>query len=133
MSGNSYDRYTMKYIIIVEDDKLLGREIKTALEEHNYEVLWCTTGEEALEQADKRKPDLVYLDIVLPGIHGYQVLETLKNSEKTKQTPIVMLSNLGQIEEVEKALSLGASDYIVKATIDLDKLVEMTKEKYLGY
>ena len=116
-------------ILIVEDDVLLGQTISDALTEQGYEVLWAKLKEQALEYLKSNTIDLVYLDIMLPGDDGYMILELLKNTQAYASIPVVMLSNLSQPGEVEKAKELGAEDFIVKSGIDLERLVEVTKEK----
>ena len=76
------------------------------------------------------QPDLILLDLVLPGKNGFQFLKEIKESEKTKKIPVVILSNLGDEEEVRQGLKLGAIDFLIKADYDLDEVVEIIK-KYL--
>ena len=122
----------MATILVVEDDKLLGREISSTLTDGGYAVVWIKGSEELEATLAANNFQLIYLDIMLPGPKdGYQILADLKASDLYKQIPIVMLSNLGQIAEMERALQLGAKDYLIKANIDLDKLTELTQTKYL--
>lgn len=121
----------MSKILLVEDDKMLGQVIHDALAEAELEVTWVKTGEEALLRVKDMAPDLIYLDIMLPGIDGYEVLKQVKADPTSANTRVVMLSNLGQLEEMEKAKQLGSFDYVIKANIDLKKLVELTKTKFL--
>ena len=79
----------------------------------------------------EEKPDLVYLDIMLPGIDGYEFCVKLKQLQNDA-VKVIMLTNLGQMEEMEKARSLGAADFLIKANIDLKNLVELTKTKFLA-
>jgi DNA-binding response OmpR family regulator len=123
----------MTTILIVEDDKLLGKEITEELQDAGYDARWCRTGEEAFQVLDSQKVDLVYLDIMLPDMDGYEILKRIKETEAYKDTPVVMLSNLGQVNEIERAIELGAKDYLVKARMDLDNLVELTKSKFLQF
>ena len=122
----------MANILVVEDDKFLGREIGMALEGGGHEVFWIKNSDEVSEALESQSFDLIFLDIMLPGNKdGYALLAEMKNSEKYKNVPVVMLSNLGQMSEIDKAMEMGAMDYVVKSNIDLDNLVELTSKKFL--
>lgn len=121
----------MSRILIIEDDELLAKALAGALSDAEYEVTVANTGEQGLTAIAAMQPDLIYLDIMLPGISGYDVLGKIKADQKLLNTPVVMLTNLGQMSEINKAMDYGATDYVIKANIDLEKLVELTKTKYL--
>lgn len=122
----------MKTILLVEDDKMLGHEIEEALKKRDYSVVWVKDGNTAQGVIDLNKFDLVLLDISLPGnLNGYDVLKYSKQNEKNIHTPVVMLSNLGEVPQITTALEMGADDYIAKSFIDLEKLVELVETKYL--
>jgi len=122
----------MANILVVEDDKLLGREIATALTEGGHTVVWIKSSEEFEQALLENAFSLIYLDIMLPGTKdGYALLKELKEMEDRKNIPVVMLSNLGQINEMQRAMDLGAMDYLIKANIDLDKLLDLTNNKFL--
>lgn len=104
-----------KKILLIEDDPLLVDIYTTKLEQEGFKVMALTRGEKALETIEKEKPDLVILDIVLPHVDGWEILQSLKQSDKTKGTKVMILSNLGQKEEIEKGLKLGADQYLIKA------------------
>ena len=101
-------------ILIVEDDKHISKLVKFNLEKANYDCAIAATGEKALEALDDRPVDLVILDIMLPGMDGFGICRTIKEKEKLKNIPIIMLTAKG--EEVDRivGLELGADDYIVK-------------------
>ncbi len=101
-------------ILIVEDDKHISKLIKFNLEKANYDCAIAATGEKALEALDDRPVDLIILDIMLPGMDGFGICRTIKEKEKLKNIPIIMLTAKG--EEVDRivGLELGADDYIVK-------------------
>ena len=88
-------------------------------------------GEEGLELAVSEKPDLIILDMILPKMNGFEVLQELKNNPKTKNIPVVILSNLGQESDVDRAMSLGAVDYLIKTDFSINEVVEKIS-KYLG-
>jgi len=101
-------------VLIVEDDKHISKLIKFNLEKANYDCTIAATGEKALEALDDRPVDLIILDIMLPGMDGYEICRTIKGKDKLKNLPIIMLTAKG--EEVDRivGLELGADDYIVK-------------------
>lgn len=121
----------MQHIVVIEDDKLLGKVLVDTLKEAGYEVSWGKNGAEGMAMIAAKKTDLVYLDIMLPGEDGYAILHKIKLDEATAGIPVVMLTNLGQTGEVEKAMELGATDYLIKANMNLSKLAELTRTKYL--
>lgn len=116
-----------KKILIIEDDALLGRLLAKRLKEEELDFSLVITGEEGLEKARTEKPDLILLDLVLPGIDGYEVLRQLKDNKELAGIPVVIISNLGQKAEIERGLQLGAEDFIVKANFDLDQIMEKIK------
>lgn len=104
----------MATILVAEDSPNVLLTIKMCLELAGYEVVTASNGVEALQTAVKEVPDLVLLDIVLPGMSGYLVLEALRSEPLTKTIPVVMISARAQEEDIQKASLLGATDYIVK-------------------
>lgn len=121
---------TQKKIAVVEDDEILLKALNIELLSDAYEVVSAKDGEIGLELIRKEKPDLILLDILLPKMNGFEVLEKIKKDEKTKNIPVIILSNLGQDADIEKGMKLGAKDYHVKASTDLSELSEKI-EKYL--
>jgi CheY-like chemotaxis protein len=105
----------MAKILIIEDDKFLRELIAKKLGGEGYEVLGADDGQEGVQAAHKEKPDLILLDIILPVVDGFEALRQLKEQEATKDIPVIMLSNLGQKEDISKAMQLGAADYMIKA------------------
>lgn len=116
-----------KKILIIEDDIFLRELMAKKLKEENYEVIEGINGEEGLEKIKKDKPDLVLLDLILPGIQGYEILEEMKKDKESSKIPVIILSNLGQKEEIEKGLKLGAVDYLIKANFSPDEIIEKIK------
>lgn len=104
-----------KKILIVEDDKFLRELMAQKILKEGYDVLEAMDGEEGLKVIREEKPDLVLLDLLLPIMDGFELLAKIKEDAVLSKIPIIVLSNLGQKEDVEKALSLGAKDYMVKA------------------
>ena len=93
------------------------------LESKGYSALGAVEGESGLLAAKREMPDLILLDLILPKKNGFEVLEELKNDPSTKNIPVVVLTNLEGSAEVERALSLGATTYLVKANYKLDELL----------
>ena len=113
-----------KKILIIEDDMFLRKIIVKKLALEGFQALEALDGEEGIKKAKEEKPALILLDLVLPRINGFEVLSCIKNDKATANIPIVILSNLGQKEEVEKGLNLGAYDYMVKAHFTPKEIVE---------
>ena len=119
-----------KKILIIEDDKFLAKMLGRMLESHQYETILASNGKEGLLKASSDQPNLILLDIMLPDIDGFDLLETVKNNEKTKKIPVIIISNLGQPEDIQEGRSLGAKDYLVKSDLSLDEVVKKVR-KYL--
>lgn len=118
----------MAKILVVEDDMNLQRTLIEYLKKENFETLGASNGEDGVILAKKEKPDLILLDIVLPRKNGYEVIKELKSDDNTLKIPIVLLTNLGSYSDVEKALDLGATTYLVKADYKLEEVVAKIKE-----
>ena len=117
-----------KKILIVEDDEMIGSMYQTKLKQDDFNVFLAVNGIEGLELAKKEKPDLILLDIIMPQLDGFSVLEQLKDKESTKDIPVVMLTNLGTEEDVKKGSVLGAVDYLVKANLTPSQVSDKIKE-----
>lgn len=117
----------VKKILIVEDDKFLRELISQKLLKENFDIIEAIDGEEGVKKAKEDKPDLVLLDLILPGIDGFEVLSRIKMDPALAKTPVIILSNLGQREDVEKALKLGAIDYLIKAHFTPGEIIEKIK------
>lgn len=105
----------MTKIVLVEDDPLLIDIYSTKFKEAGFLVAVVDRGDMAVSRILQEKPDLVVLDIVLPQQDGWAILKSVKSNEKTKDIKVVILSNLGQKEEIEKGMELGAAGYLIKA------------------
>lgn len=103
-----------KKILIVDDEKDLVELARVYLESENNEVITAYDGEEGLKKAESEKPDLILLDINMPKLNGYQVLETLKKNQHTSEIIVVMFSTNCTPKEIERARNLGSDDYITK-------------------
>lgn len=114
----------MAKILFIEDELALQRSLGDLLRSQNFEVFSATDGETGVSLALESKPDLILLDLILPKMHGLQVLEKIKGNPETNKIPVIILTNLEGAKDVEKALELGATTYLVKANYDLDELVQ---------
>ena len=117
----------MAKILIVEDDKFLRELIARKLTAENYQTIEAIDGEEGLKKIKEEKPDLVLLDLILPGIDGFEVLSRIKEDPSLASIPVIILSNLGQREDVERGMKLGAVDYLVKAHFTPNEIIEKVK------
>ena len=117
-----------KKILVIEDDKFLRELISQKLLQEGYEVAEAVDGEKGLQALEKEKPDLVLLDLILPGIDGFEVLAKMKGNSETANIPIVILSNLGQKDDIEKGLKMGAVDYLIKAHFTPAEIIEKIRE-----
>jgi DNA-binding response OmpR family regulator len=116
-----------KRILIVEDDRFLRELIVKKLSNEAYEVLEAVDGEQGLQKTKETKPDLILLDLILPGIDGFEVLSRKKDDPVIASIPVIVLSNLGQKEDVEKGLGLGAVDYLIKAHFTPGEIIEKVR------
>jgi len=114
--------------LIIEDDLVLQKALCEYLVSEGFKVKCASDGEEGVAMANQEKPDLILLDIVLPKKDGYEVLTEVRAGQDTKNIPIVLLTNLGSIADVEKALELGATTYLVKADYKLEEVTAKVKE-----
>ena len=114
-------------ILIVEDDQVLLRALYILFHKSEYTIATASDGDTAIKMAQRLKPDVVLLDLLLPKTDGFAVLKSLKADPKLKDIPVIVLSNLGDDASIEKAKRLGAQDYFVKAVTNLDSLTEKIK------
>ncbi len=117
-----------KRILIVEDDDFLVQMYATKLELENFIVYMAMDGAKGLKLATKEKPDLILLDLQLPIMSGFDVLEELKKNPETKAIPVLVLTNYGQKEHIDRCLNLGAEDYLIKAHFVPSEVVDRIKK-----
>lgn len=117
-----------KKILVVEDDMFLSAVLLKKFENEKVAVAHAMTGEEALEKARSEKPDVVLLDLVLPGANGLDILKSLKENPATKDIVVVVLSNLSQQEDMDRAKELGAEKFLVKAMSTPEDIVALIAE-----
>jgi DNA-binding response OmpR family regulator len=119
----------MKKVLIVEDDPMLVEIYKRKFSENiNFKVITATSGTETEKKVAQEKPDLILLDLILPEEDGFQVLEKVRKTEAGKDIKIIVFSNLSQEEEKEKAMKLGADDFMVKSDFTPQQIMDKIKE-----
>lgn len=118
----------MAKVLIVDDDTFILDMYTLKFKESGFEVAIAMDGKRAVEEARSFMPDVVLLDVVMPLADGFEVLAQIKNDEAIKLIPVILLTNLGQKEDVEKGTKLGAADYIIKAHFTPSEIVQKVKE-----
>jgi DNA-binding response OmpR family regulator len=117
----------MKKILVVEDDRYLSGAYKVKLLKMGFDVQTASDGDEALAVLRNYRPDLILLDLIMPVKDGFTTLTEIKNDENLKNIPVIIATNLGQKEDIEKGMKLGAVDYLVKTDTSIDDFVNKIK------
>lgn len=117
----------MKKILVVEDDKYLASAYRVKLLKMAFDVRTAADGEEALAVLKEYTPDLILLDLVMPRKDGFATLEEIKKNDQWKDIPVLIATNLGQKEDIERGMKLGAVDYLVKTDTSVDDFVNKVK------
>lgn len=123
-------------ILVVEDDSFLRKLLSEKLRRDGFELAEVSSGQQAMDfLKNNDKPMLMLLDLMMPGIDGFQVLESVRKEERTKDLPVIVLSNVGEKHMVERIEALGADDYMIKAHFVLEEIVErinkVLKKRYI--
>lgn len=119
-----------KIVFIVEDDSFLVKAYQMKFQKEGIEVWVATDGKEALSFLEKEPPRVMLLDLMLPGLDGFEVLDAVRKNERWKNVPVLILSNLGQQKDIERGKALKVAEYMVKANVKIADVVEKVK-KYL--
>ncbi len=125
------DKMTGKKILWVEDDAFLSDLISKKISKYDCVMYHAKTGEEAFKVLEKETPDVIVLDILLPGLNGFEILKKIKENEKAKSIPVILLSNLDQKSDIDKGSALGAVKFLVKAMYNLDEIIAQIREVLL--
>ena len=120
-----------KKILYIEDEPALQRALSAMLVREGFETLQALDGETGIRLAKEKKPDIVLLDLVLPRMNGFAVLQALKGDPETKDIPVLVLTNLEGVGDIEKVVEMGAVSYLVKTNYPLSELIEQIK-RYLN-
>lgn len=115
-------------IVLVEDDPFLANMYVSKLEASDFTIMHEEDGRKGFDLIAKEKPDLILLDILLPGVDGFEILKKLKKEVELKEIPVILLTNLGQKNDVEKGLDLGADDYLIKAHFTPSEVIAKIKK-----
>jgi len=118
-----------KKILSVEDDALLAKVLIEGLSLEGYEIVNVNDGLKAVDEVKKFKPDLILLDLILPGIDGFEVLKTIKNDNELKKIPVFVVSNLGALADIKSVRALGAEQYFIKANTEMDEIFKAIKKR----
>lgn len=118
-------------ILLVEDDKFLRELLTKRLRDEKFTVHPAIDGEEAFKILDKERVELILLDIILPGVNGFEILKRIKEDPTISHIPVMMLTNLGQKSDMERGEELGAEDYMVKAQYTPREIVERIKKLFV--
>jgi DNA-binding response OmpR family regulator len=111
-------------ILIVEDDQLLSDLLAKKLVQAGCTPLHAVDGAEGLKRMHTELPDLVVLDILMPGMSGFEVLQQIRRDASFANIPVILLSNLGQEQDIDRGKELGAANFLIKATVTLDEIVD---------
>ena len=120
-----------KKILIIEDDKFLLKLYSDKLRRAGFEVFESLTGEEGLNKISTEKPDMIILDLILPKKSGFEILSELKINSKTKNIPVIILTNLEQKSDIKRGLEIGAVAYFVKTDFSMNQLPQLVKENLI--
>ena len=112
-----------KKILLVEDEELIIDLLTKKLEREGYQVSIAKDGEEGLSMMKDAKPDLILLDIVMPKMGGFEVMEEMQKDEEFKKIPVIVISNSGQPVELDRAKKLGAKDWLIKTEFDPREII----------
>lgn len=118
-----------KKVLIVEDDSLLLKVVSASFLAEKFEVATVENGLEVLETVKSFSPDIILLDLIIPGIDGFAVLKQLKENSDTKNIPVVIMSNLGTPGDIKSTKALGADEYFIKANTEIEKIIKYVKSK----
>lgn len=118
----------MAKILVAEDDKLISGSLCDALKQNGFEAEQAFDGEEAVAKAKEIKPDLMLLDIMMPKMDGISVLWELKANPDTSGIPVVVLTNIGDVETISKIVEAGAVDYLLKSDQSVDDIMQKVKD-----
>jgi DNA-binding response OmpR family regulator len=119
-------------VLIIEDDKFIAEALVMKFKENGFDIGHLDNGEKVVAEAITQKPNIIILDIILPGKDGFEILQDLKKDDKTKNIPVIIVSNLGTKGDLEKGRQLGAVDFMIKATVTPGDIVEKAKKVLAG-
>ncbi len=116
-------------VLLIEDEEMLANMYEVKFKNEGFDLVKALDGAKGLELAKQEKPDFILLDIIMPKMDGFSVLKALKENDSTKHIPVILLTNLGQEEDVDRGNKLGAVGYLVKANITPSEVVSAVKKE----
>lgn len=116
-----------KKILFIEDEPALQQTLVSVMQKEGFEMFSANDGKTALDLLNNEEFDLVLLDLILPKMNGFEILQTMKKEGKNMQTPVIVLTNLETSADIQKAIEFGAMTYLVKANYELPDIVEKIK------
>lgn len=119
-------------VLIVEDEHFLSTILANRLKKEGFGIEQAFDGQEAIDKLGTEKPDLIVLDLILPRKSGFEVLENVSKDPQLSKVPVIILSNLGQQSDIEKARELGAFAYYIKVSTSIDNFVEVVRNMIAG-
>ena len=127
--GKNKNKAAGKKVLIVEDDSLLAKVLSESFLAENFKVTNVDNGLNVADTVKSFSPDIILLDLIIPGLDGFAVLKQLKADTKTEKIPVVILSNLGDTGDIKSTKALGAEEYFIKANTEMEKIVKYVKNK----
>jgi len=127
---NNFSHFMPKKILLVEDEEILINILNKKLVKEGYDVSTARNGQEGLDMMRKEKPDLILLDVVMPKMGGFEVMEEMNKDEKLKKISVIIVSNSGQPVELDRAKRLGAKDWLIKTDFDPQEVIEKVKNNF---
>ena len=131
MEENNESKNQIK-ILVIEDDQLLRDLLVRKLSKEGFAVSNSVDAKSAFREMEREKPDLILLDLILPGVNGFGILEKVKSDDGLAHIPVLILSNLGQEEDINRVMELGAYGFLVKANFTLDEIIVRVHKVLLG-
>lgn len=122
------ESHTKRKILIIEDDKSLCILLTAALKDENFDILIAEDGKEGLKTARDQLPDLILLDLEMPGMKGLEVLKELRNYEKTRDIRVIILTNIADVSSIEEAMDSSVFTYLTKSDWELEDIIKKVKE-----
>jgi len=118
-----------KKILMVEDEEIMIDLLQRKIAQEGYEISVARNGEEGLAAMKEKKPDLVLLDIIMPKMGGFEVMEKMQKDKDLKKIPVIVISNSGQPVEIDRAQKMGAEDWLIKTEFDPQEVIEKIKKQ----
>jgi phosphoserine phosphatase RsbU/P len=133
MANKNSSLLTPRKILIVEDEKSLSDSLAKKFTSLDFEPVVVNNGNDVEEIVKNNHFDIILLDILLPGKDGFEILKSLKNNEATEKIPVIMLTNLGEMENMERCLDIGANDYCIKTNTSLEQIEKLLRKYVVFY